>query len=177
VRCQKNVMVNDLIQWDPACYPDAEAGTLANDCQARGVTGKIMIIGQVDPAFTPPAGTVLGIFGRSSFYSGPDAGQINQYSVWGQASLPTDKEIVVLPLDSTSGIGVDFQFELGYAPAGNTDIANWTYRCTASACPAADRIIVCDGQTLLGQLENGVFKTTGCTGKPGPWEWETYCIK
>jgi hypothetical protein len=175
VRCQKNIMVSDAIQWDPACYPDAEAGTLANDCLALGVSGKIAVIIDVDPAFTPLAGQVLGVFGRSSVYSGPDAGQINNYTVWGQASLPTDKHLVVLPLNAVAG--QEFQFEAGYAAPGNLDTSNWNFRCTASACPAADTYTVCYGTALLGQFKNGTYLTTDCTGKPGPWEWETGCIK
>ncbi|MFA6099412.1 MAG: hypothetical protein WC750_00860 [Patescibacteria group bacterium] len=171
VSCQQGFMVLDSINFDPTCHPDA--GTVANDCEALGVIGKTAVIVDVPPAYTPPAipaNQVLGVTGTSNWYIA-DAGTDKPYEVWGQAQQSGDKHLMVLPLNDTAG--VEFQFEVGYAPAGNTTTSDWNYLCTP-VCPTGLKITVCNSKNLLGMLEGGSY-TGKCHGAAGPYAWGTKC--
>ncbi|MHB8830864.1 MAG: hypothetical protein ACYC44_02015 [Patescibacteria group bacterium] len=153
MRCQKDIVVIDK-PWDPTCYPDAEAGTLVNDCAVLGVDGQMTVIVKASDA--PPDGKVLGVFGEVSYYV-PDAGANLPYAVW-KLGNTGETQIIATPVPTAAGI--ELTFEPGFTTAGNNTLTGWTYRCNQTSCPATDTYTVCAGKTFVGDFSGGITHGT-----------------
>jgi len=131
--------------------PTVFVAEINNDCVMSGIDGQMTVIVKIDDA--PPAGKVLGVFGKVHYYSGN--GTNLDYSVW-KFGNTGETHIMTTPVPAVSGI--ELTFEPGFTNPGNDSLIGWTYRCSNTGCPSTDSYTVCAGKKFVGSFDANGFK-------------------